>query len=364
MILEHITETTIKDFEFTAIERTLDIQNSHPFLKTEDKTQIVRPKKIENDIYKTRQTHSLETATIGELICNKIGFKYVNQIKNVCLLHDIGHSPFGHDGQKLLNATLKSKGLEEGFNDNNANFDIIFNNNIEVSSYELVSIIKRKDELYDYQKKIFLPFLEEAIELETEQWGYKEKTMGSIIMDMSDEISYGMSDFVDGYTLDYNKYYIDQFVSEMIEFSTSKEIVDTLLEIQESLLFKQSKKELRKLVSKLKIQLVRSVSYNKEQTKLVMDFNNYDLLNKFISFNYKNFIKSKKLVEDRQIDLDKFQIYIDFIIDNKYFPSNMYREQYLEVKKTNDIKNILRTLRNMIGDTTDNFVLDFVENKI
>jgi hydroxymethylpyrimidine pyrophosphatase-like HAD family hydrolase len=95
-----------------------------------------------------------------------------------------------------------------------------------------------------------------------------------------------------------------------------------------------------------------------------MDNNNYDLLNKFISFNYKYFIKNKKIIKERQIDLDIFQTYIDFIIENKYFTSNMYKKQYIEVKKDNDIKNELRILRNMIGDTTDNFVLDFVKNKI
>jgi dGTP triphosphohydrolase len=349
----------MNQFEKEAVKRNLDIHNSHTFIKSEDKTQILRPKKIEKDVYKTRQTHSEEVSIISELICSNIGFKYPNQVRNVCLLHDIGHPPFGHDGADILDQKMIELGLKEGFKDNNANFDVIFNNNIKVSSYELVSIIKRKDELYDYQKKIFFPFLKEAIKMEKKEWGKKEKTMGSMIMDISDEIAYSFSDFVDGYSLGYNTDNIIQFVEKMIKIAKNKKIKNILKKISKSLLLNNSKRELRILSLELKNEFIQSVYYDYKLSKLSMKDNNYFLLEKFTKFNEDYFIHKPELKSRRKKDTDVFKEFCDYIFKNRTFPSKMYKKIHFNLKNKN--KEELRNFRNMIGDSTDNFVINFMK---
>jgi dGTP triphosphohydrolase len=361
-VIEQINENTMQEFENTAVLRNLGIHNSYAFINSEDKTQIVRPKKIDTAVYKTRQTHSEEVAIMAEFICNHIGFKYPQQVKNVCLLHDIGHPPFGHDGQRILDKKMKELGLEEGFSDNNANFDVIFNNDIKISSYELVSLIKRPNELYDYQKQMFKKILKQSLKFEEKQWGKKNKTMGSLIMDISDEISYSFSDFIDGYVLGYNEHHIIKFLENVIKFSTDKNVIKSLNKILKSVSLKKSKRNLRNYVTELKFIILNSIYYDKKTTSLKMNFNNYEVLLKFMKFNEDFFIHTKKLEKERKKDLIVFEKFCNYILTTKNFHSDMYRAKHYFISTENDKTNELRNIRNMIADTTDNYVLQFVKN--
>jgi len=358
---EIITTENLQEWESKALLRNLSIHNSHPFIKGEDKTQIIRPKKIGEEIYKTRQTHSEEVSIIGEIISYNIGFKYPQQVKNVCLLHDIGHPPFGHDGQKILDKVMKKYGLVEGFQDNNANFDVIFNNDIDVSPYEMVSLLKHPEELYESQKKMLGNILKSALEFEKEEWGEKKYTMACMIMDIADEIGYSFSDFVDGYNLGYTNFKIVKFVEEMIKLSTSKEVQNILKEIRKNLLTDKSKRENRRLVNKLKLEIVNSVKYDYDTSSLVMSDNNRIIKKAFSDFNLDHFIHNKKVEIDRGEESVIFETFCEFILSNEYFTSNMYSKKHLKMKGK---ENQLRNLRNMIGDLTDNYVLDFVRNEL
>lgn len=97
------------------------VLHSAAFRRLQSKTQIHNNGL--SDFYRTRLTHSLEVAQIGSGIVANLKrvqpeFKPLlagyNLIETICLSHDIGHPPFGHGGETALNYMMIKHGGFEG----------------------------------------------------------------------------------------------------------------------------------------------------------------------------------------------------------------------------------------------------------
>jgi dGTPase len=77
------------------------------FRRLEGKTQVFTPGL--DDYYRTRLTHSIEVAQIGRTIAKELRLNE-NLTEAICLAHDLGHSPFGHTGEKVLNRLMTEFG--------------------------------------------------------------------------------------------------------------------------------------------------------------------------------------------------------------------------------------------------------------
>lgn len=86
--------------------------HSTAFRRLEYKTQVFV--NHEGDYYRTRLTHSLEVAQIARTIAKALKLNE-DLTEALALAHDLGHTPFGHAGEEILNNLMKGHG---GFNHN------------------------------------------------------------------------------------------------------------------------------------------------------------------------------------------------------------------------------------------------------
>ena len=95
------------------------IIHSSSFRKLKHKTQVFI--ESDSDYYRTRLTHSLEVAQISRSLCRAL---YLDEDLGevVSLAHDLGHPPFGHNGERALNLCMESFG---GFNHNDQSLRVI-----------------------------------------------------------------------------------------------------------------------------------------------------------------------------------------------------------------------------------------------
>jgi dGTPase len=83
------------------------IIHSTAFRRLEYKTQVFL--NHEGDLFRTRLTHSIEVAQIGRTLARSLRLNE-DLVEAIALAHDLGHTPFGHVGQDVLNDCMKEYG--------------------------------------------------------------------------------------------------------------------------------------------------------------------------------------------------------------------------------------------------------------
>ena len=101
-------EDSIDDVR-TCYQRDTDrIVHCKAFRRLMHKTQVfLRP---EGDHYRTRMTHTLEVSRIARTICRALGLNE-DLAEAIAMGHDLGHTPFGHAGERALAEMMGSEGF-------------------------------------------------------------------------------------------------------------------------------------------------------------------------------------------------------------------------------------------------------------
>lgn len=81
---------------------------SFAFRRLKHKSQVFYAP--ENDHISTRMNHSLEVCSIAETLCHNLKLN-VDLAKAIAIGHDLGHAPFGHTGEEILDSICVDKGL-------------------------------------------------------------------------------------------------------------------------------------------------------------------------------------------------------------------------------------------------------------
>ena len=97
----------------TAFQKDRDrVLHTEAFRRLEYKTQVFL--NAQSDHYRTRLTHTLEVAQVARTAALALGLNET-LAETVALAHDLGHPPFGHAGEAILNALMDAHG---GFDHN------------------------------------------------------------------------------------------------------------------------------------------------------------------------------------------------------------------------------------------------------
>src|ERR671927_1783337 len=106
----------------TPFQRDRDrIVHSKPFRRLKHKTQVfISP---EGDHYRTRLTHTLEACGIARGVARALGLNE-DLTEAIGLGHDLGHPPFGHTGEEVLDACVRARG-GSGFRHNEHSLRVV-----------------------------------------------------------------------------------------------------------------------------------------------------------------------------------------------------------------------------------------------
>lgn len=164
------------------------IIHSRAFRRLEYKTQVFI--NHEGDHYRTRLTHTIEVAQIARTIARALSLNE-DLAESIALAHDLGHTPFGHAGEKELNEQLAGNG---GFEHNRQSLRIVEVLEKSYSRYDGLNltwetregIIKHSSDYDNPEISIYHPDEQPALEAQ--------------IIDIADEIAYNNHDLDDGMT--------------------------------------------------------------------------------------------------------------------------------------------------------------------
>lgn len=172
-----------------AFERDRDrIIHCAAFRRLEYKTQVFV--NHEGDYYRTRLTHSLEVAQIGKAIARNLRLNE-ELTEALALAHDLGHTPFGHTGEDVLNRLMADHG---GFEHNLQSLRVVDEleerypgfNGLNLS-WEVREGIVKHSSPYDRPLEIMAEFLPGTV-----------PTVEAQIINYADEIAYNNHDIDDG----------------------------------------------------------------------------------------------------------------------------------------------------------------------
>ena len=150
----------------TDFQRDRDrIVHSKPFRRLKHKTQVFLSPY--NDHFRTRLTHTLEVSQIGRTMARALRLNE-DLVEAISLGHDLGHTPFGHCGEKVLNQIVKG-----GFDHN-------------IQSVRVVEVLENMN------------LCRETVEgILTHSWGLEPRTPEAQVVQLADKIAYINHDIED-----------------------------------------------------------------------------------------------------------------------------------------------------------------------
>lgn len=165
--------------------------HSRAFRRLEAKTQVFTRRY--SDHFRNRLTHTIEVSQISRTIAAQLGLNG-DLVEALALVHDIGHPPFGHAGEKALDAAMRQHGLS--FDHNLHALRIVEDFEIRYATFRGLNltfevregIIKHS---HDYPVDSHPELAEYALE--------QRPPLEAQLIDLTDEIAYSTADLDDGF---------------------------------------------------------------------------------------------------------------------------------------------------------------------
>ncbi len=165
--------------------------HARAFRRLEAKTQVFTRRY--SDHFRNRLTHTLEVAQISRTIAGALGLNS-DLVEALALVHDLGHPPFGHAGEKALDAAMRRYGL-------------LFDHNLHalriVEDFELrYAGFRGLNLTFEVREGIIKHSRDYSAEEYPELGEYlldERPPLEAQLIDLTDEIAYNSADLDDGY---------------------------------------------------------------------------------------------------------------------------------------------------------------------
>ena len=194
------------------------VVHARAFRRLEAKTQVFTRRY--SDHFRNRLTHTIEVAQISRTIAAQLGLN-TDLVEALALVHDIGHPPFGHAGEKALDAAMRQHGLS--FDHNLHALRIAEDFELRYASFRGLNltfevregIIKHS---HDYDAKDHPELAEYVLD--------QRPPLEAQLIDLTDEIAYNTADLDDG--CEAHLLTVEQIAASVAIFATSYQEVRKL----------------------------------------------------------------------------------------------------------------------------------------
>ncbi|MBX3617781.1 anti-phage deoxyguanosine triphosphatase [Nitrosomonas sp.] len=379
------------------------------FRRLQGKTQVLGLG--ESDFYRTRLTHSIEVAQIASGIVQALQndlkladfhklLPSTSLIEAIALAHDIGHPPFGHGGEVALNYLMRDHGGFEGnaqtlricaklgeYSDNNGlnltrrtllgllKYPALYSEVVNYSSYK-TEIAPLNVDSYKPPKCVFdceldcLDFIFNPIQSDRTVFSQIEnsndkhaktkfKALDTSILELADDIAYGVHDLEDAIALQLVDERIWRSkVHDLLVDSLSKYPLKEKIEEITKNLFSGCNRTRKKAISFLVNHFIRGCSLTKRgiftndllDTAATMDYavkNELDILKKFV---VEHVVKT---AEVQTLEYKGQQMIIRIFEAIAYNPSRLLPKKYHDEYENRD--KDWRVICDYIAGTTDDY---------
>ncbi|MFZ0684483.1 MAG: deoxyguanosinetriphosphate triphosphohydrolase [Terriglobales bacterium] len=167
------------------------VVHARAFRRLEAKTQVFTRRY--SDHFRNRLTHTIEVAQISRTIAAQLGLN-TELVEALALVHDLGHPPFGHSGEKALDTAMRQHGLS--FDHNLHALRIVEDFELRYASFRGLNltfevregIIKHS---HDYDAQEYPELTEYLLD--------QRPPLEAQLIDLTDEIAYSTADLDDGF---------------------------------------------------------------------------------------------------------------------------------------------------------------------
>ena len=333
------------------------IIHSSSFRRLKHKTQVFV--NTEGDHYRTRLTHSMEVSQIARTLARSLCLNE-DLCETLSLSHDLGHTPFGHAGEEVLNECMKRYG---GFNHNIQTLRIVtFIENKYYKFYGLNLTIETLDGLIKHNGPVEnLSSYKKILKKELFNKKIFYNTFPSLeaqVASISDDIAYNNHDLEDG--LRSGLFTIQKFSSIPLISGYVKKHMKNIKNFRREIIINQIVRDLINLMvvdvinttnKNLKKSNPQSINDIYKQGRLLVDFS--DKM-KRIDKQIKDFLKlnmynHKKIIvntnKGKRIIKDLFK----YLIKNptKHISMDLYKNEQKE-----------RIIADFIGGMTDRYAIN------
>lgn len=167
------------------------VVHSRAFRRLEDKTQVFTRRY--SDHFRNRLTHTIEVAQITRTVAGALGLN-VDLAETLALVHDIGHPPFGHAGEKALDTAMRAHSL---FFDHNLHaLRIVEDFEQRYAAFRGLNLtFEVREGIIKHSRDYDIVQYPELAEYLLDQ----RPPLEAQIIDLTDEIGYNTADLDDGY---------------------------------------------------------------------------------------------------------------------------------------------------------------------